>query len=174
MDGLLTFGDQIDLKLKDGNDTYTIRSQQQLMFEYLKILGLAHEVVKDKPDQLEHMGYQGPSPDEIAMVETAAERGFTFIKNLNQNAVVRVEQRFIKHLGSSQLEQLVSNRDDQGSQTDIIRGQMTQEISYRVLRRMEFSSDRKRMSILVYDEHDCKYKLYMKGADSIVFDRLAD
>ena len=38
---------------------------------------------------------------------------------------------------------------------------------------MEFSSDRKRMSILVKDKQDGKIKLYMKGADSIVFDRLA-
>jgi magnesium-transporting ATPase (P-type) len=38
---------------------------------------------------------------------------------------------------------------------------------------MEFSSDRKRMSILIQDKQDGKYKLYMKGADTIVFDRLA-
>ena len=125
MDAMQTMGQQINLRLKDGSDTYTIRSQQQLIFEYLKILGLAHEVVKDKPDELEHLGYQGPSPDEIAMVETAAERGFTFIKNLNQNAVVRVEQRFIKHMGSSELEQLVDNRGDSGNEADIVRGQLT-------------------------------------------------
>ena len=37
---------------------------------------------------------------------------------------------------------------------------------------MEFSSDRKRMSILVKDPADGLYKLYMKGADSIVKSRL--
>ena len=41
-----------------------------------------------------------------------------------------------------------------------------------MLRRMEFSSDRKRMSILVRDPEDDKIKLYIKGADSIIMDRL--
>ena len=37
---------------------------------------------------------------------------------------------------------------------------------------MEFNSDRKRMSILVRDPDDGLIKLYTKGADSIIIDRL--
>jgi len=37
---------------------------------------------------------------------------------------------------------------------------------------MEFNSDRKRMSILCRDPTDGKIKLYIKGADSIIIDRL--
>ena len=37
---------------------------------------------------------------------------------------------------------------------------------------MEFNSDRKRMSILVYDPTDKHYKLYCKGADSVIKERL--
>jgi len=37
---------------------------------------------------------------------------------------------------------------------------------------MEFSSDRKRMSVLLKDPIDGKIKLLAKGADSIIFDRL--
>lgn len=37
---------------------------------------------------------------------------------------------------------------------------------------MEFNSDRKRMSILVRDPDDGFYKLYVKGADSIIKERL--
>ena len=40
------------------------------------------------------------------------------------------------------------------------------------MRRMEFNSDRKRMSILVKDPKDDKIKLYIKGADSIIIERL--
>jgi magnesium-transporting ATPase (P-type) len=43
---------------------------------------------------------------------------------------------------------------------------------YEVFRRMEFNSDRKRMSILVRDPDDGLIKLYTKGADSIIIDRL--
>ena len=37
---------------------------------------------------------------------------------------------------------------------------------------MEFNSDRKRMSILVKDISDGYYKLYTKGADNIIKERL--
>jgi phospholipid-transporting ATPase len=45
-------------------------------------------------------------------------------------------------------------------------------IEFTVFRRMEFNSDRKRMSILVRDPDDGYYKLYVKGADSIIKERL--
>lgn len=41
-----------------------------------------------------------------------------------------------------------------------------------VYRRMEFNSDRKRMSIVLKDPEDGHYKLFIKGADSIIKDRL--
>ena len=37
---------------------------------------------------------------------------------------------------------------------------------------MEFNSDRKRMSVLLKDKLDGQYKLLIKGADSIILDRL--
>ena len=40
------------------------------------------------------------------------------------------------------------------------------------MRRIEFNSTRKRMSILVRDPKDGKIKLYIKGADSIIIERL--
>ena len=43
---------------------------------------------------------------------------------------------------------------------------------FRIHRVIEFSSDRKRMSILVQDPADGNYKLYCKGADSAIKERL--
>jgi magnesium-transporting ATPase (P-type) len=43
---------------------------------------------------------------------------------------------------------------------------------FEVLRKMEFNSDRKRMSVLLRDPIDGKLKLLIKGADSIIKDRL--
>ena len=37
---------------------------------------------------------------------------------------------------------------------------------------MEFNSDRKRMSIILQDPDDGHYKMYVKGADSIIKERL--
>lgn len=46
-----------------------------------------------------------------------------------------------------------------------------QEKTYRLLNVFEFSSDRKRMSVIVEDENQ-NITLFCKGADSIIFDRL--
>lgn len=46
------------------------------------------------------------------------------------------------------------------------------EIIFPVFRRMEFNSDRKRMSILLKDTTDGNFKLFTKGADSIIKERL--
>jgi phospholipid-transporting ATPase len=45
-------------------------------------------------------------------------------------------------------------------------------MEFEVFRKMEFTSDRKRMSILIKDPEDGHYKLYSKGADSIIKERL--
>jgi magnesium-transporting ATPase (P-type) len=39
---------------------------------------------------------------------------------------------------------------------------------------MEFSSDRKMMSILVKDPQDGLVKLYVKGADEVILQRMAN
>jgi phospholipid-translocating ATPase len=51
------------------------------------------------------------------------------------------------------------------------KGQM-EERAYHVYRKMDFNSDRKRMSILLKDSIDGKIKLLIKGADSIIKSRL--
>lgn len=43
---------------------------------------------------------------------------------------------------------------------------------FKVIRRMVFNSDRKRMSVLLTDPNDGKIKLYVKGADSIIMARI--
>jgi len=43
---------------------------------------------------------------------------------------------------------------------------------YEVYRKMDFNSDRKRMSVLLRDPLDKQIKLYIKGADSIIYARL--
>ena len=47
------------------------------------------------------------------------------------------------------------------------------ENSYEVLKLIEFNSDRKRMSLLIKDPSDGLIKMYIKGADSIIEERLA-
>ena len=47
-------------------------------------------------------------------------------------------------------------------------------LEMRIIRIVEFSSERKMMSILVHDKSDGMYKLYCKGADNVVIERLKE
>lgn len=46
------------------------------------------------------------------------------------------------------------------------------DVKYTLFRRMEFNSDRKRMSVIIRDPSDGYIKMFTKGADSIIKDRL--
>ena len=84
--------------------------------------------------------YQGPSPDEVDLVDTAREMDYEFMR-------------------STQKETFIS-----------IRGR---ERKFDLLNSFAFTSDRKRMSIIVRDPRDSRIKMYTKGADSIIKQRLS-
>lgn len=56
--------------------TQMIEDQRALIFEFMKALTLCHEVVTEQKDLSSQVRYVGPSPDEIALVEAAADVGF--------------------------------------------------------------------------------------------------
>lgn len=103
-----------------------------------------------KVDDVETIFYQGPSPDETTLVDFAKNRGFEFCKTSDTSVTVR----------------LYPNSGYCETDDELI------EKTYKVHRRMEFNSDRKRMSILFTDCEDGKVKLFTKGADSIIKARL--
>ena len=61
---------------------------------------------------------------------------------------------------------------ERGKHGNVTKWQHVRNIEFEVFRRMEFNSDRKRMCILLRDPDDGHFKLYCKGADSIVKERL--
>jgi len=95
--------------------------------------------------------YQGPSPDETTLVDFAQKRGFEFSKTSDTSMTIRYKP-----------DSSICGEDE-----DYI------DKTYDVHRRMEFNSDRKRMSVLLTDPDDGKIKLYIKGADSIIKARLS-
>ena len=73
------------------------------MIEFMTVMSVAHEVVSEDPTKLNVEGddeehdsevnpkkliYQGPSPDEVTLVEFARERGFSFI--MSNDSIVRM------------------------------------------------------------------------------------
>lgn len=58
------------MRNREGTDQIVFKRKRELAEEYFTLLGLAHEVVTEKNKQGDTI-YQGPSPDEIALVDAA-------------------------------------------------------------------------------------------------------
>ncbi|CAD8136462.1 unnamed protein product [Paramecium pentaurelia] len=124
------------IQSNDKNATLEIKTQKQLVHEYLMLLSSAHECIAQK-NKNSQITYQGPSPDEITLVDAAMNLGYIF-EGQSAN-----EQEFT------------------------IRGKQKK---VELLSQFEFDSNRKRMSVIIKDNGI--YKLYIKGADSIIKARL--
>jgi len=125
-----------------------IKSQRDLVIEFMKVLSLAHECV---PETISTSSgetitfYQGPSPDEVTLVDFAKYQGFDFQQQADSYSLMEMNLACLSECPESR---------------------------YQVYRRMEFNSDRKRMSVLLRDPKDGLIKMYTKGADSIIKSRL--
>ncbi|KAK4191244.1 putative phospholipid-transporting ATPase DNF3 [Podospora australis] len=108
---------------------------------FILCLALCHTCLPEKDDNGE-ITYQAASPDELALVEAASELGLAVIERSTQAVTLRVS--------------------DGGRYT---------EQTYEVLDVIEFSSQRKRMSIIVRTP-DKKLCIFTKGADSVILPRL--
>lgn len=144
----------------------------------MKALCLCHEVVCERKDT-GAIKYQGPSPDEIALVEAAADVGFV----LQNTCEETIELNFTN--GKMQCDSYDSQEADQPIvQAEDIELEFEFERNrhgvhygpgvhlFEIKRRMQFTSDRKRMSVLVRDPMDGNFKLFVKGADSTIEERL--
>ena len=130
---------------------------------------MAHEAVPEKSSRDENtIIYRGPSPDEITLVEFARELGFTFKSGDDRWINLEVQRR---EVANDELEEIQMEFDHSRS-NEHSQGSGNTPLRFELFRRVEFNSDRKRMSILIKDPEDGKIKLYVKGADSIVMDRL--
>jgi magnesium-transporting ATPase (P-type) len=63
------------IKDRDGKQSINFPQMKDLAEEYLTILAVAHEVVAET-DKKGKKFYQGPSPDEITLVDAAREMGY--------------------------------------------------------------------------------------------------
>ncbi|KAI5057196.1 hypothetical protein GOP47_0027211 [Adiantum capillus-veneris] len=110
---------------------------------FFRILATCHTAIPEE-DENGTIIYEAESPDEAAFVVAARELGFVFNKR-SQSSV------WVKDL-------------------DLASGQIM-NMEYKILQLLEFSSARKRMSVVIKDEEGNIF-LFCKGADSIIFERL--
>ncbi|CAN6194804.1 unnamed protein product [Urochloa humidicola] len=132
-----------DDRLMQGNWTKEPNSSTILLF--FRILALCHTAIPEINEATGSIAYEAESPDEGAFLVAAREFGFEFFKRTQSSVFVRE-----KHTSSKG----------------------TIEREFKILNLLEFNSKRKRMTVILKDEDD-QILLFCKGADSIIFDRLA-
>ncbi|KAL1533410.1 putative phospholipid-transporting ATPase 4 [Salvia divinorum] len=132
-----------DCRLMNGN--WCKEPNADVILLFFRILSICHTAIPEHNEETGAFTYEAESPDEGAFLVAAREFGFEFCRRTQSSIFVRERYR--------PFEEPV-------------------EREYKVLNLLDFTSKRKRMSVIVRDE-DGQIFVFCKGADSIVFDRLA-
>ncbi|XP_065880179.1 putative phospholipid-transporting ATPase 9 [Euphorbia lathyris] len=132
-----------DERVMNGN--WVHEPNASVIQEFFRLLAVCHTAVAEEDEETGKISYEAESPDEAAFVIAARELGFEFYKRTQTNVVIR--------------------------EFDVESGRRV-ERSYTLLNVLEFNSTRKRMSVIVRTEEG-KLLLLCKGADSIMFERIA-
>ncbi|GBG85508.1 hypothetical protein CBR_g40147 [Chara braunii] len=122
-------------------------SESEVCKEFFRLLAICHTVLPEGEETPEGIEYQAASPDEAALVAAAKHFGFFFYRRTPN--CVWVRESHVEKFGR------------------------IQDVEYEILNVLEFNSTRKRQSVI------CRYPngrlvLYCKGADNVIFERLAD
>ncbi|CAI9114362.1 OLC1v1015070C1 [Oldenlandia corymbosa var. corymbosa] len=127
------------------NGSWVKEPNADVILLFFRILSLCHTAIPEMNEDTGTLAYEAESPDEGAFLVAAREFGFEFCKRTQSSIIVR--ERY------SSVEEPV-------------------EREYKVLNMLDFTSKRKRMSVILRDENGQIF-LFCKGADSIIFDRLS-
>jgi len=119
---------------------------------FLTCLATCHEVIPEKRDD-GSLEYQSSSPDEKALVNFAKSQQYYFTERVTSEAQVK------------------NLRLDNTSVVINVGGL---EHKFQIYTVLPFSSARKRMSVVVLDPRDNKFKMFCKGADNIIEERLSE
>ncbi|CAL5186218.1 unnamed protein product [Lathyrus oleraceus] len=128
------------------NGLWINEQHPDIIEKFFRVLAICHTAIPDVDKKSGEILYEAESPDEAAFVIAAKELGFEF---------------FARTQTSISLHELNHER---GKRVDRV---------YRLLHILEFSSSRKRMSVIVRNEEN-KILLLCKGADSVMFERLSE
>ncbi|KAH7837035.1 hypothetical protein Vadar_008720 [Vaccinium darrowii] len=116
------------------------------MIMFFRVMALCHTGIPIEENGSDKLKYEAESPEEVAFLIASQEFGFKFCRR-SQSVMVVQEL-------------------DPSSGSEV-------EREYKLLNLLEFSSSRKRMSVIVRNE-DGQIFLLCKGADNIIFDRLGE
>lgn len=120
-----------------------IKDHKQLADLFIKCLSICHECLLDS----ETDKFIGPSPDEIALLDTCRKLGFTFQSLTDKKITLKILPFNSKLLQTLEVFEHVCT--------------------------LEFNSDRKRNSVILKDLNSGFIILYTKGADNVINKRLS-
>ncbi|KAE8659564.1 putative phospholipid-transporting ATPase 7 [Hibiscus syriacus] len=132
-----------DSRIMKGN--WLKEPDADIIMLFFRILAVCHTAIPELNEETGRCTYEAESPDEGAFLVAAREFGFEFFKRTQSSVFVR--ERY----------------SASGEAIDR---------EFKILNMLEFTSKRKRMTVIVRDE-DGQILLLCKGADSIIFDRLS-
>ncbi|CAJ1955462.1 unnamed protein product [Sphenostylis stenocarpa] len=132
-----------DDRLMNGN--WLREPNADVLLLFFRILAVCHTAIPELNEETDSCTYEAESPDEGAFLVAAREFGFEFYRRTQSSVVIR--------------------------ESFSAAGKVVQR-EYKILNLLDFTSKRKRMSVIVRDEEG-KIILFCKGADSIIFDRLS-
>ncbi|XP_071710472.1 probable phospholipid-transporting ATPase 4 [Rutidosis leptorrhynchoides] len=132
-----------DPRLMNGN--WAGEPNKDVLLMFFRILALCHTAIPELNEETGGYTYEAESPDEGAFLVAAREFGFEYCKRTQSSIFVR--ERYPSYFEPVERE-------------------------YKLLNILDFTSKRKRMSVIIQDENG-QILLLCKGADSIIFDRLS-
>ncbi|XP_059670154.1 probable phospholipid-transporting ATPase 8 [Cornus florida] len=132
-----------DERIMNGN--WIHEPHADVIQKFFRVLAICHTAIPEVNKESGEIYYEAESPDEAAFVIAARELGFEFFER-KQTSISLLEL-------------------DHETGKKVVR-------SYKLLHVLEFSSARKRMSVIVKNEEN-QLLLLCKGADSVMFERLS-
>lgn len=153
---------------------------------FFSVLALCHTVLTNVNKETGQLEYKAQSPDEAALVQAAADVGFVFRGRERETLYLQTPFHAMSvdgasdeghgHARKSSGSPVASGSDVQQEKTSALaqlaaEGQLER---YELLNILEFTSLRKRMSVVVrkQDGDDSRLFLLSKGADNVIFERL--
>ncbi|KAL3512314.1 hypothetical protein ACH5RR_025031 [Cinchona calisaya] len=127
------------------NGRWINESRSDVILKFFQLLAICHTAIPDVNEESGTITYEAESPDEAAFVIAARELGFEFCERSQTSISI--------------------------NELDPLSCKKVKRV-YKLLNVIEFSSSRKRMSVIIRDEEG-KLLLLCKGADSIMLQRLA-
>lgn len=138
---------------------------------FFSVLALCHTVLTSVDKETGNIEYKAQSPDEAALVQAAADMGFVFKGREKEVLLLQTPFGYTNVGGPEDGDEVIHRESEYPS--SITDGESSIE-RYELLNILEFTSARKRMSVVLrkLDGDDSRLFLLSKGADSVIFERL--